>query len=390
MWPPHRHARLRAGPVVLVLLAVLLAGCGGAPHGPVPATPAGTTVEPGRAEAESLLRLADTALRSGDPSAAAGMFERALFLDSGNAAAAVGLGDALLALGRYREAADAFERALATLPDLAEAHYGYARAMIAIRRPDAAVGHLEAVIAREPTNVRARNALGVAYDLQGRHELAAAAYHAALALEPNATALRNNLGLSLALAGKFDDALAVLRPLVDGAGSTRRTRQNLALVHGLMGQFATAERLSRIDLGPEEVRGNLAYFAALRGLGDSAAKAVAITPEPAEAFAQSRVPADGLPMGALLLDTGDGLPGGSPAGGWFLDLGTFSSSAAATERWHALRGAHPAALHGLAKLDSGGPGPQPLLVGPLDTEEAARQACGRLGRIVPECTPLQL
>src|SRR5687767_13359230 len=83
------------------LLAVALAGCGGVPRGPLVAD-GSPMAEPGSpaGRSASLVRMADTALKTGEGRTAAGLYEEALMLDRDNLAAALGLGIALLVTGR--------------------------------------------------------------------------------------------------------------------------------------------------------------------------------------------------------------------------------------------------------------------------------------------------
>ena len=269
-----------AASLALLVLVLALAGCGGAPEGPVLAdeAPGAVVPESARARSESLTRLGQTALQSGEIEQAASLFEQATLTDGRNVRAALGLGDTLLAAGRDLDASQAFERALKVQPDLPEAHYGYARAMIGIRRPEVAVDHLRRLTESRPSDTAALNALGVAHDLLGEHQLATQTYRKGLAMVPASVPLRNNLALSLALQEQFPEALEELRPIAEGPGSTRRTRQNLALVYGLQGDFAGAERLSRVDLAGADLQGNLSYFATVRGLENPVLQAAALAP----------------------------------------------------------------------------------------------------------------
>ena len=235
--------------------------------------------EDAQARAVSLTRIGDTALRSGEIETAVGLFEQAMLTDGRNVSAALGLGDALLAAGRDLDASKAFERALALQPDLPAAGYGYARAMIAIQRPEVAVEHLRRLVAGNPSSLEALNALGVAQDLLGEHAAATQTYRQALTVMPASASVRNNLALSLALQEQFADALDILRPLAEGPDATRRSRQNLALVYGLQGDLAAAERISRVDLGGQDLVNNLAYFAAVRGLEPPVVRAATLSPE---------------------------------------------------------------------------------------------------------------
>ena len=416
---PPRRARAA---VPLALLALALAGCGGAPVGPVlPGEQPGSTAPEGaRGRSESLARLGDTALRSGEIETAVGLFDQATQLDAANVGAALGLGDALLAAGRDLDASRAFERALAAQPALPAAQYGYARAMIAIRRPEVAADFLRKLVATNPSDIASLNALGVSYDLMGEHDQASTTYRQGLGIAPGSVPLRNNLALSLALQNQFAEAVGLIRPLADGPDATRRSRQNLALVYGLQGDLAAAERAGRADLGPADLKNNLAYFAAVRGLESPTARAAALAPDqlaelagPSAAVARRPVPAvppqppaaartapSTMPSPAapakpaagprpLTQAAGDLGANPEPAGGWFVDVGSFAEDAA-VERWRALQAKHAAALSGLDKLASAGTGLEPLLVGPLATEQAAAALCGQLGADAAACRPVQL
>jgi Flp pilus assembly protein TadD len=380
-----------------VLLALLAAACTPPTAQPrLPGDAGLATPEQARAQAKQLVRTGRSTLSAGDADAAAGAFEQALILDGDNAEAAIGLGDALLRQNRPQEAGEAYGRAFTR--GGARAHEGYARAMIALNRPEGAVEHLETARRLAPDDTGVLNALGVAYDLTGRHKDAVAAYRAGLEIAPNDRALRNNLGLSLALAGDPDAAVASLRDLAEGAGSDRRARQNLALAYGLKGDAAAAERLSRLDLSETEVRNNLAIYAALRGLppADAAAALVPVAAAPTLPPARREprpavaTPGRPVPLAALALDAGDLAVGASPTGSWFLNLGRAESPEGAARRWQELRRRNPAQLAGLTKLAGAGGGPEPLLVGPLPDEAAARAACGRLRKAAPDCAPVRL
>ncbi len=407
---PLRRGRPHA---LLLLLALALAGCGGAPVGPVLPEPSLDPPAPEDAQARSasLVRIGETALRSGEIETAVGLFEQATLTDGRNVVAAIGLGDALLAAGRDLDASRAFERALAIQPALQAARYGYARSMIAIQRPEVAAEHLQQLVTENPSSVEALNALGVAQDLLGDHATAVATYRRALEVVPTSISVRNNLALSLALQEQFAEAVELLRPLAEGPGATRRSRQNLALVYGLKGDMQAAERLGRIDLGGEDLANNLAYIAAVRGIEPPTVRAAALIPEqgyrageprltrttravrrsaapplpPAPVPAPAAAPATGpRPLMPLLEEAG-----GPAAGGWFVDVGAFDAAAAA-ERWHGLRVRHATALTGVGRLAGAGSGLEPMLLGPVASEQAATALCLELGSDAQPCRPLQL
>jgi hypothetical protein len=256
----------------------------------------------------------------------------------------------------------------------------------------------------------------VAQDLLGDHATATATYRKALSVVPASTSVRNNLALSLALQEQFAEAVELLRPLAEGPGATRRARQNLALVYGLQGDMGAAERLGRIDLGGQDLANNLAYIAAVRGIEAPAVRAAALVPEQSFSAGEPRLtrktravrrseaaaptppavvgpapaPPQAPPTGPrpLVPVLGDG--GGTAAnGGWFLDVGAYDAAAAA-ERWRTLRARHATALADVGRLASAGTGLEPMLLGPLASEQAAAALCTELGADVQPCRPLQL
>jgi tetratricopeptide (TPR) repeat protein len=133
-------------------------------------------------------------------------------------------------------------------------------------KPANALGEFQAVLASNPRDVKALNGRGIALDLLNRSTEAQESYRAALAVSPGDRAAQNNLGLSLALSGKYDAAIAELDKVVLQPDSTARMRQNLSLVYGLKGDRSQAERLARVDLNDADVKANLLYFDAMRGL----------------------------------------------------------------------------------------------------------------------------
>jgi tetratricopeptide (TPR) repeat protein len=296
--------------------------------------------------------------------------------------------------------------------------------MIAIRRPEVAADFLRKLVAANPSDVASLNALGVSYDLMGQHDQASATYRQGLTITPASVALRNNLALSLALQNQFAEAVDLIRPVAEGPEATRRSRQNLALVYGLQGDLGGAARLGRADLDPVDLKNNLAYFATVRGLESPAVRAEALAPDqlaeldrpstapggrttrpapPPTSIAPAAVQTAPLPAplgsavpdapaaGPRQLTPGSGELGANPepAGGWFVDVGSFAE-AAALERWRTLRAKHAAALSGLDKLAGAGAGLEPLLVGPMASEQAAAALCGQLGDDTATCRPVRL
>lgn len=148
------------GPVLLLAVAVLVAGCGGGT--PEPRAPGGTsiaTVLPPQsvgtyAPAENpqgLVRQGQSALDSGNTAEAERLFKQAIQADSRSADAQFGLGNAYFRQSRLAEAETAYRAALAINPSLASAHSN----------------------------------LGVVYYQQGQMQKAEDAFNAALKLKPD-------------------------------------------------------------------------------------------------------------------------------------------------------------------------------------------------------------
>ena len=246
-----------------LLLATLLVVAGCAPTGSAP--PSATMGSGADApEVERLLRMADGAERDGNFAIAATFYARALSLAPANAGLAVHLGQLLLDAGDSGPAAEAFARALAIDPNDLQAAKGQGKALLAAGRLNDAAPRLESWHDRLPGDVDFIKLLAVAYDMQQEHDKAIPLYEKGLVIDPTSLSLRSNYGLSLAFSGQTQAGIAVLRPLAQGPASDPRLRQNLALAYGLAGDLKEAERLSRLDLTPDEVETNMSLFKTLR------------------------------------------------------------------------------------------------------------------------------
>ena len=407
-------------PFALLLVALLAAtGCASTGMAPSSATGFGAAAP----EVERLLRMADGAERDGNLAIAANFYARALSLAPANAGLAVRLGGLLLDAGDAGPAAEAFAQALATDPDSVEAAKGQGKALLAAGRQNDAVPRLKGWHERLPNDVDLIKLLAVAYDLQKEHAKAIPLYEKGLVLDPASLSLRSNYGLSLAFSGDARAGIAVLKPLAEGRDSDPRLRQNLALAYGLAGDMEAAERLSRLDLTPDEVEGNLSLFRTLRS--SSGGKLyptdiqtgfeIAKSPRPSKAprAAPSATPRDvhpaapsaamspaapgATPPARILTPTkpakasppplqapgaapvGMSLEGGriglapfaaeaGPSEVWYLDLGAYPSEAEAASAWRAIEAAQP----GLRRLAGDC---SSLIVGPLQDPAGAGSLC---------------
>ncbi|MGE8356076.1 MAG: tetratricopeptide repeat protein [Microvirgula sp.] len=247
----------RASLLFPLLLATALSACG-------------TYAAPSRTAATNLsspdadLRLARSALESGDTSMAATLFGKVLAATPDSAPARLGLADSLFLANELEQARQAYA---ALPPHGAEARaaaLGLARIDLRQRQPDAAIPRYQALLAQRPDDAQALAGLGVAYDLKGDHAQAQATYRAGLAAHPADMALRNNLGLSLILSHQPRAGANMLLDLANVPSAPPQGRQNLALAYGMLGNADAAERILQIDLPDSQVQDNLRFYRAVR------------------------------------------------------------------------------------------------------------------------------
>jgi Flp pilus assembly protein TadD len=255
-------ASLRLG-IAAVLIFGALSACGGR----VPSAEE-RAAEDQNARVNQMMRVAEVTEQGGDIASAMSLYERAHMMDPTNPAPLIALGRTNRMVGRHRVAAESFRKAIAADEKNIDARLGYGRELIALDRLEPAVAEFQKATKMAPNDVRGYNGLGVAYDLSGDHDAAEKTYREGLRIAPKNMSVGNNLALSLALAGKFDEATKILKEIVANPASLIAHRQNLALVYGLAGNDAEARRIGRIDLSPEQVANNLAYYARLRDMSD--------------------------------------------------------------------------------------------------------------------------
>lgn len=219
---------------------------------------------------DTLMRIGAAAHAGGDLATAVGIYRRAASLDPRATAPFVAAGNSLLEMNKINEAIVAYNSALDRNGGDAEALRGLARAYLMTGKAELA-GHPLAVAYKEtPNDPKLLELIGVADDFAGQHEEAQARYRRGLELRPNDPGLSMDLALSLTLTGNYQEAIAILRPIALALTSTPRERQTLALIYGLAGYRAEAEHLARLDLDPQAVQHNLAYYDTLRRLSPEA------------------------------------------------------------------------------------------------------------------------
>ncbi|MEQ9175853.1 MAG: tetratricopeptide repeat protein, partial [Alphaproteobacteria bacterium] len=181
----------------------------------------------------------------------------------------------------HEDARRAYRAALETVPGNTAAHLGLGLSYLSAGQAALALSHLQDARqagARDPSLF---NGLGIALDLSGDHDGAQKMYRDGLARHPGARGLQNNLALSLLVTGDWPEAARILQNATAMPGAGTRTRQNFALALGLLGEEDEAARIAALDLPPDSVAANLAYYGLLRESGDLQAigRAVGLVPD---------------------------------------------------------------------------------------------------------------
>jgi Flp pilus assembly protein TadD len=259
----------------LLVLGLLLAGC---EDMPVQLNPLDTQGRDGGGKPISyaaLMRIGAAAHAGGDLATAIGVYRRAASIDTHAVAPFVAAGNTLMEAGEVNEAIVAYNSALARNDHDPEALRGLARAYLMSGKPQLAGEPLSVAYKETPDDPKLLQLIGVADDFTGQHDEAQARYRRGLELLPRDPGLSVNLAMSLAVTGNYAEAIAVLAPLAAAPTASPRERQTLALIYGLQGDRSQAERLARLDLDPQSVQRNIAYYDTLRRLSPEArAKAI--------------------------------------------------------------------------------------------------------------------
>ena len=192
-------------------------------------------------------------------------FEKALAIDSLDAAAHCALGDLDARLGHIERAVQAYKAALA-----ADSTYHRARHNLAVIEADR--GHLPLAIElleRIPTYVPALRTLPLFYAKQGRYDLAEKELHAALEVGGEDIDVRQQLGRLYVRQGRYDEARAALDLALAQDSTLAESHRLLGLLHLAERRYpealATFRRARALNPHLIEVHYNLS--SALLGLG---------------------------------------------------------------------------------------------------------------------------
>lgn len=217
------------------------------------------------AAAAALGRVARATFQAGDLGSAINIYRRALTLTPNDPEMLVGLGEVLVATRAPEEARVPLARAVEVDPENVRARRILGKALIRLGQSALAIDQFRAALAirAEPSLY---NGLGVAHDGLNDQDSAEKAYRAGLALDPENAALTANLALSLALHGRMEEGIALLAPTLEAGRSTSRGRHNLALIYGLAGRHDDARALLAMDLPPQQIENNIAWYELLAGV----------------------------------------------------------------------------------------------------------------------------
>jgi Flp pilus assembly protein TadD len=255
-----RPQRLIVGTLTIYALsASLLTGCASEPR--VQTRPVYS--EHGTDKSTDL-RIAESALDSGDTSLAISLFERTLKTDPHSLPAKLGLADAIYQNGDMPRAGVLYSEVAAATPDDPRAQLGLARVALREHRLDDAVTRYRSLFQAHPDNPTVAEGLGAALDLQGKHGEAQAVYRAALARHPEVQGLKANLGLSLILDQRAREGANVLLDIAGLPDAPAQARENLALAYGVLGNGEAAKRILTTDMPPASAEDNLRFYENLR------------------------------------------------------------------------------------------------------------------------------
>lgn len=211
------------------------------------------------------LRVAASALQSGDTEAAKSLYEELLLRHPESPQVWLGLGNAYFLEGDYDSASRAYDRAAQYDPTEAEIRLAQARVALRLRKLSDAQHLYQEFLRDRPNDPIALAGLGVVYELQGNVGLAQETYRQGLRIHPGDEALRANLGLSLALSGKPREAVNVLLGHSGASpNSLPQIRDNLALAYGLLGREDAAKDILSSYQPNNMVQDNLAFYEYLR------------------------------------------------------------------------------------------------------------------------------
>ncbi|HUY69389.1 MAG TPA: tetratricopeptide repeat protein [Alphaproteobacteria bacterium] len=239
---------------VLMLAALLTAGCADSLdqtrdlHAPL----------------SNMVRVAMQMQKQGDEEGAAEFYRRALQENPDDVMARKGLAEIFVAHKDYVSAAGQYHALVQLRPGISEFRCAYGGVLLRLNRPSEARTQYEAALGENPGDLKARDGLGVALDYMGRHRAAREQYKKVLDRKADDYAALSNLAHSYVLSGLYRDAIRILEPVYRKPAAPAALRANLAEAYVLAGMDVDAERVAAMDMPPDEVKRNIAFYRAER------------------------------------------------------------------------------------------------------------------------------
>ncbi|CAM2152898.1 conserved exported protein of unknown function [Pararobbsia alpina] len=257
----------------------------------------------------SEIRIADSALASGNIQLATSLYQKLVAADPKSVPGLTGLGDTLYAVGDFTRSGVQYERALQVDPTFYPAMLGAARVAIKQRRLDDAIVQYRKIETLRPNDALACAGLGTALDLNGDHAAAQAEFRRGLKANPGDPTLSVNLGMSLILAGNPREAVNVLLDVTRYPAAPREATQDLALAYGMLGNTEAASEILGEDMPKATVEDNLRFYAfqrerikAARGTDNSKQPGAVSSGRTSESAASSVTTVSTTAIGAMPLD----------------------------------------------------------------------------------------
>lgn len=213
---------------------------------------------------DNVTKLGNQLRAQGDDATAASFYQRALQTRPDDIEARHNLAEIFEAHGDTLHAAENYQILADTDPSNGAAHRALGRLALKEGRAAAAKDEFEKALSINSDDVKAANGLGIALDFLGNHGAAQDTYKKILSDNPSDLTTLNNLAHSYVLSGSYNEAIQVLEPHLKDKGVTPALRQNLAEAYGMAGMDVDAQRVGLMDLPPELVKRNQAFYQARR------------------------------------------------------------------------------------------------------------------------------
>jgi len=265
---------------IMVIIAVLLTGCGGGggeeePPAPTSVPPTSTPAATPTLSAGEHVELGIEYHDQGELDKAIAEFEKAIELDPNDAEAHRNLGTAYGEQGKWEESAAAYEQAIEINPTFGEAYGDVVGAYFYLERIPEAIEAGEKAIELASDYATAYNNLGIVYGSQGQVDAAIALFEKSIQIDPNYANAHYNLGFAYENLEQLDAAIAAYQEAIKADPNYLDAYENLGTVYARQGrleeaivQFETFLELAPSDdPGREQVEG---WLAELKGATEGA------------------------------------------------------------------------------------------------------------------------